>query len=289
MVADETRILLIEDDGGDAALVREMLSRPDRQPIRLAHEQTLADGLCRLEQHRFHLVLLDIGLPDSQGLDTFKRLKNAAPDIPVIVLTGMDDESLGIKLVQMGAQDYLVKGMLNGSMLSRCIRYGIERQHLVVQLEQERLRNARRLEIGRLEKIHEEAFPSTTARLMGQARLREGMPEEFESLTQTYAGLLNRAIEQAVYKADHDIARESRSLAERLGFLRATPRDLVEIHTRVTTSDKALKKIQTSTVYPVEARILLLMIMGDLASHYRIYALGAFPVQKSPPPEKESS
>ena len=287
MLADETRILLIEDDAGDAALVREMLSRPDRQPIRLAHEQTLADGLYRLEQHRFHLLLLDIGLPDSQGLDTFKRLQKAVPDIPVIVLTGMDDESLGIKLVQMGAQDYLVKGKLNGSVLHRCIRYGIERRHLVVQLEQERLRNARRLEIGRLEKIHEEAFPSTTARMMGQVRLREGMPEEFESLTQAYAELLNRAIEQTVYKADHDISRESRSLAERLGFLRATPRDLVEIHTQVTTSDKALKKIQTSTVYPVEARILLLMLMGDLASHYRIYALGAFPVQDSP--EKESS
>lgn len=289
MNGKKIEILLIEDDAGDTVLVREILHQPGRSPVRLTDEPTLAGGLSRLEHQRFHVVLLDIGLPDSQGPDTFKRLQEAAPDIPVIVLTGMDDEAQGIKLVQMGAQDYLVKGGVTGPMLHRSIQYAIERRQLIIQLEKERLKNVQALEIGRLEKIHGEAFPSTTARLMGQARLKDGMPEKFDTLVQTYDGLLNKALEQAVYKVDHDIGRESRTLADRLGFLRATPRDLVEIHTRVLNSGKGLKKTKTDKLYPAEARMLLLRVMGDLASHYRNYALGVSQVRVSPPSERELS
>lgn len=167
MNGKKTEILLIEDDAGDAALGREILSQPDRPPVRLTGEPSLAGGLSRLKHQRFHVALLDIGLPDSQGPDKFKRLQEAAPDSPVIVLTGMDDEAQGIKLVQMGAQDYPVKGGVTGPMLHRSIRYAIERRQLMIRLEQERLKNALIREIGRLKQIHEAAFPSTTTRLMG--------------------------------------------------------------------------------------------------------------------------
>ena len=119
------RLLLIEDNAGDARLLRERLG--DTAGIRFELEVvgTLAAGLTRLEAESFDLVLLDMSLPDSIGLDTFKTVHTHTPAVPIIVLSGLDDEAVAVQTVHEGAQDYLVKSDLDHRLLVRSIRYAI--------------------------------------------------------------------------------------------------------------------------------------------------------------------
>ena len=128
-----TRILLIEDNPGDAKLIEEFLVGKKRTitgvgRFDLVHEVKLADGLKRLSEQDFDIILLDLNLPDSKGMDTFAKLHVEVPDIPTVVLTGLDDEALAVQALQVGAQDYLVKGMLDWGLLARAVHYSIERQ-----------------------------------------------------------------------------------------------------------------------------------------------------------------
>jgi two-component system sensor histidine kinase UhpB len=121
------RALVIEDNPGDARLIHEALTRCPDSPFELWHAGRLGEGLQRLRDGPCDLALLDLGLPDSQGLVTFTRFHQQAPQIPVIVLTGNDDIQQGLEAVQAGAQDYLSKGQLAGNLLARAARYAIER------------------------------------------------------------------------------------------------------------------------------------------------------------------
>src|SRR5688500_6913348 len=116
----------------------EYLSDAPANPFVLEHVQTLADGLERVKRGGIALVLLDLSLPDSFGLDTFARAHEAAPQVPIIVLSGRDDEALAIKTVHEGAQDYLVKGQVDTRLLVRSMRYAIERKRAEEALAKER-------------------------------------------------------------------------------------------------------------------------------------------------------
>jgi signal transduction histidine kinase len=118
---------LVEDNRGDARLIREMLKETGAR-FELAHVERLDEGLKRLGEETFDVVLLDLNLADSQGLDTFVRAHAQAPGVPIVVLTGLADEAIGVKAVQGGAQDYLVKGQVDGDPLVRALRYAIERK-----------------------------------------------------------------------------------------------------------------------------------------------------------------
>ncbi len=127
---DKLTILLIEDNPGDARLIREMLGETKGAPFELVHADRLAAGLARLAAGGFNVILLDLSLPDSNGPDTLIRVHTHAADAPIVVLTGLDDEALGIRLMHEGAQDYLVKGQIDGNLLVRAIRYAIERKQI---------------------------------------------------------------------------------------------------------------------------------------------------------------
>jgi diguanylate cyclase (GGDEF)-like protein/PAS domain S-box-containing protein len=129
------RILLVEDNASDTELIGIMLDKASFFHFELVVVEQLGQALQRLNDERFDVVLLDLGLPDSRGLDTFSRIYAQASDAPIILLTGLDDEALAIQTVQAGAQDYLVKGQMNGHILVRTIRYAVERQQLRLQLE----------------------------------------------------------------------------------------------------------------------------------------------------------
>jgi two-component system cell cycle sensor histidine kinase/response regulator CckA len=130
-------VLLIEDDPDDAMLIQRYLSNAPKVRCEVTHVDRLGKGLECLQGGGFDVVLLDLGLPDaSTGLDTFEKTHAQAPQVPIIVLTGHDDDEFAIEAVQKGAQDYLVKGQVTGVLLGRSIRYAIGRQKLLMQLEQ---------------------------------------------------------------------------------------------------------------------------------------------------------
>ncbi|UBF30491.1 response regulator (plasmid) [Kovacikia minuta CCNUW1] len=120
-------VLLIEDNPGDRRLLQELLRDVASVSIRLEYVDCLSKGLQRLGETHFDLILLDLFLPDSRGFETFTQLHQQEREVPIVVTTGLDDETLALKAVQEGAQDYLVKGQITGELLVRSIRYAIER------------------------------------------------------------------------------------------------------------------------------------------------------------------
>ncbi|HEX7364714.1 MAG TPA: PAS domain S-box protein [Dehalococcoidia bacterium] len=123
-----TKVLLIEDNPGDVRLIREMLAEVKGVSYNLVSAGRLSAGLEYLTKQRFDVILLDLGLPDSQGLETLDKIFAKTPTIPIVVLTGLDDEATANEAVHKGAQDYLLKGDINSRALSRVIRYAVERK-----------------------------------------------------------------------------------------------------------------------------------------------------------------
>ncbi len=124
----EVRVLLIEDNAGDASLLTGQLMRDPLTRWEITHEQQLKDGLLELASRPFDVVLLDLSLPDSAGLDTLTHVLAAAPETPVVVLTGLEDAAVGVEAVRKGAQDYLVKDQISGRALVRAVQYALERK-----------------------------------------------------------------------------------------------------------------------------------------------------------------
>ncbi|MEH2260427.1 hybrid sensor histidine kinase/response regulator [Nostoc sp.] len=183
-------ILLVEDSASDAYLLRRMFLNLDQEQWQMLHVERLSEAIeasrensastlnnSQIEsrkQRRFDLVLLDLGLPDSIGLDTLKEFRAEVPDIPVVVLTGVDDEDLALQALAEGAQDYLVKDQITIQRLVRAIRYAIERSEILNQLceSEERTRQAlaKEQELNELKSnfvamvSHEFRTPMTTIR-----------------------------------------------------------------------------------------------------------------------------
>ena len=130
------RVLLVEDNPADARLVRERLAEATGGPFQVDCVDRLGAGVGRLADGGVDVLLLDLGLPDSQGLATFSKLHARQPAVPVVVLSGAADEQLAIQAVQAGAQDYLVKGTETGQGLTRALRYAIERKRTEEQIRQ---------------------------------------------------------------------------------------------------------------------------------------------------------
>jgi len=129
-----TNVLLIEDNPGDADLVRLRLVE-GQSPVKVNCVNRLSDGLASLTVETPSVVLLDLNLPDSRGAETFRRVMEHSPNVPVVVLSGQDDEALASKALHQGVQDYLIKGNISSKHLERSIRYAVERQALVRALE----------------------------------------------------------------------------------------------------------------------------------------------------------
>ena len=128
------QVLLIEDNPGDADLVRLRLVE-GKTPVNVSCFSRLSDGLASLASQPPTVVLLDLNLPDSHGPETFRKVLAQAPDVPVVILSGQEDESLAMKAIHQGVQDYLIKSDMTSRNLERSMRYAIERQALLRSLE----------------------------------------------------------------------------------------------------------------------------------------------------------
>ncbi|MBD2571331.1 hybrid sensor histidine kinase/response regulator [Anabaena lutea] len=128
------KILLIEDNLAEARLLQEFLKQAQTKEFSLVHVQRLRDAFAELSQQIYDVILLDLTLPDSQGLSSLPLLISHAPSTPIVVLTNTNDEELAIEAVRQGAQDYLVKRQVNPDVLVRSVRYAIERKQVLEQL-----------------------------------------------------------------------------------------------------------------------------------------------------------
>jgi len=140
----EVHVLLIDDDPVQKTFIAALLASSCVDRFRISSVLTLEQGLSAVREEQVDVVLLDLSLPDCSRDETFELFHSSFPDMPVVVLTALQDEERGIQLLKSGAQDYLVKGQVNGPLLCRSLRYAIERKRLSMQLEKtvEELRDA---------------------------------------------------------------------------------------------------------------------------------------------------
>jgi DNA-binding response OmpR family regulator len=146
--AGPLRVLLVEDNAGDASLLREMFSKEKAGSFELTHLLRMSEAVVHLAKGAVDVVLLDLGLPDGHGLDTVRRAHAAAPGVPLIVLTGLDDEALAAAAMAEGAQDYLIKGQIESRALPRALRHAIERCRMQAMIND--LLEVTRLQAGQL-------------------------------------------------------------------------------------------------------------------------------------------
>lgn len=134
--SDICKVLVIDDNPSDVALVHFELEDAAPGVYEVTGAETLAEGLSQVAEREFNVALLDMGLPDSAGMETVRRFLEAATDMPVVVLTGLDDPDVGLQAVQAGAQDFLIKGQVRGELLERAISYARERKAVEGQLRE---------------------------------------------------------------------------------------------------------------------------------------------------------
>jgi signal transduction histidine kinase len=209
-------ILLIEDNPGDARLIKEYLSEVKNITFNFQVSERLIQGIEIVESENIDLVLLDLKLPDSEGLDTFRRIFAAAPHVPIIVLSGLNDETTAIKAVQMGAQDYLVKDKVESNLLIRSIRYAIERKRAEEEhqsLLEQRIRSLSIIEAQENERrrISRELHDGL-GQLLSATKLKLGMfefvqsqnKEKFNELIKEVDSIISKAIVEA-RRISHDL------------------------------------------------------------------------------------
>lgn len=266
------RILLVEDNEDDILLVQRLLAAsPD---VELEMARTLEEAQRAVRQVGVDVVLLDLTLPDSSGMLTLEGLRTSGEQPPVVILTGINEEAIGLEAVKGGAQDYLVKDQLTAPLLLRSMRYAVARQRMLrtlseISREEERLR-----ELYALERLTGEGPSSVTARSFEIRPLRDAAPGPYEEFKNIYATILTDAFESKVFKVDHRIGDRLRRLAEDLGKYRAAPRDVVQIHLEVLQAQMQKETTGRAQAYLEEGRLLVLEFMGNLAAFYRGYFFG---------------
>jgi len=147
MEREHIKVLLVEDNPGDARLIQEMLKEVKDADFELEQASRISEAVKRVTGKGIDVILLDLSLPDSDGLDTFIRVSAKAGEIPIVVMTGLTDRTLAIKAVQGGAQDYLVKGTVDSNLIIHSLRYAIERKKAELKLKelQEQLAQANKM------------------------------------------------------------------------------------------------------------------------------------------------
>ncbi len=272
-------VVSVTADTEDHCLVRQCLMEAPPSVIRdLAFQVNwvphIAQAIALLSVQTIDIILLFIKLPYSQGISALEHCQHQIPHLPVVVLTESKDEALRVQSLQLGAQGYLVKDQIDSRLLVYSIRLAIEQKQQLAALQYNQLKQLQEEEILGLASLADTAKTQITAKLFGLASLREGSPDIFQEVVQQYGALMDLSLEQRTYKVEHNISEQLRTMGEQLGFLKASPRDVIEIHTQVLKDKTHQSTPQKSQAYVVEGRLMVLELMGYLASYYRKYFIG---------------
>lgn len=274
MLSSPCRVLLIEDEPDDIANIQNILkdnrSTFFERGFKLTCAETLSEARQILSQGEFDAILLDLVLPDSRHMNSLEEVQMAASDTPIIVQTALEDEVVAVKALELGACGYLPKIVIEGDLLLYAIRAAIERKWQLANLEQSQRQQQQR-EFDALESL---LIDSDSFSNQYTDSLKQRMPDVFSELEAKYHHLLDRFVEQKIYKVEYELNTQINILIEQLGYLQATPKELISLHTNLLKQKQQDLGQRQSRVYLVEGRYLLLELMGKLAAYYRRYYIG---------------
>lgn len=265
-------VLLVTPGIGSDSSLASALREAEGAQFHTERSADPAEALERLSENGYHALLFDLGTVPGDGLAALVRLRAQARRVPIIVLADASEEALALKTLEAGAQDYLLKPNVHGSLLARCVRYAVERFRLLDELD----RHTREWERTRRD-LAEGDRSTATAGMYGALSIRQLSREVFDELVGNYTHVLDDAVEERTYRVEHHIGDRLRTLAERLGFLRAGPRDVIEVHTEALRRRGYELSVRRFEPYQIEGRILIVELMGNLVSFYRRYSLAGAP------------
>lgn len=274
MLEHSCRVLLVEDEQEDIETVQTMLSDARsaffQRGFELVCAETLAQAKQILFRQEFDVILLDLMLPDSRHINSLREVQTVNSSIPIIVQTALEDEVVAVKALELGACGYLPKIASDRNLLLYGIRTAIERKIKLTHLEKSQAEQQER-EIDVLEQLLRETANLTPPSIDS---LEQRMSDVWAELEERYQKILNQSVEQKIYRVDYELSNQVNVLAQQLGYLQASPRDLIELHTEVLKQKQDKLGQKKSRIFTVEGRYLLLELMGKLAAYYRRYYIG---------------
>lgn len=244
------------------------------RPTDVVTAADLAGALDVLERTPTDLVLLDLALPDSAGLPTLLRVVEQNPGVPVVVVTGTEDDAFGEQALLAGADDYLMKGSYTGAELLRCLRHSLARHRRFLTLVDILAdRDAGAGSLARLAALGAQA-EGPTSRSLGPVSLSEAFPGAHTDAADRYGELIRLKVEEQGLALDYQVSSKARALAGDLGRLRANPRDVVDVHVAAVRHLTNGQPRARARALADSAAILLVEVIGHLAAYYRAQAIG---------------
>ncbi|KWT91954.1 response regulator [Candidatus Magnetominusculus xianensis] len=264
-------LLIIEADAAEVAGIEGLLAEKASVDIKVKHADSFSSASVMLSQDTVDIVLLDLMLPDSELINTYSIVQFLIPEIPIVIFSSTDDVSVAAMALSLGAQDYLVKGTFDGHTLLRSLLYAIERNRLRMDMLKVQYEHGHRQEFMSLERLTGSPKAAITSQMMGKSSLRQSSSETFVNFVNKYCEILDAAVDQRIYKTENKIQDDLLSLSEQLGFLKAGPRDVVEIHSESLKLKLNAVNMAKAQLYLEEGRFIILELMGDLVTYYQNY------------------
>jgi DNA-binding response OmpR family regulator len=256
-------LLLVEDNPGDAQLVNEMLGEVERERYEVVHVPLMALALEALRSKDVDVVVLDLRLPDCEGIATVKAVREIEREVPIVVLTGSDDEKLAMACIDAGAQDYLPKTEVRPQALRRAIGYAITRiRDAQVRRLEDTLASYRTLSSSTQRTV-------VTASLAGTGAVALRNPAAFASVVRSYYALIEPYLLREAERVEASQAAKE-VIVTALGDVNGGPRDLLDMHLAALDQALALHQGPHARSIVFESRLLALEMMGLLVDFYRV-------------------
>ncbi len=268
MAESPLNVLLVEDAETVAELLKIWLTESATTPMQLDRVLLLSEALERLGERTYDVVLLDLNLPDSEGLETVRAVVHHSPTVPIVVLTGAADPGQAIEAVKLGAQDYVVKTHMNGDSIVQSLAHAVERQRRAPRADTQRPRGWIQSEIDRIQQLAGGSWKIDEDE-GGDNSLKGREPEVFEQLAQEYTAALTAIVEAAHRGASHDPSEALASIGAQMADAWAGPADVLALHASVLRSRLSTETVGELKNQPEATRSLGLQFMGHLAASYR--------------------
>lgn len=274
-MADDVHRVVLLDGTSDTAWVEAMLADlGGTHGADVIHCATAATALATLESWTVDLVLVGLGAAPAAALEAIQTIRDADPAVPILAVTSLGEDEVGLLAIRAGAQDYIVQGESN-KRLAQAVAFAIERSRAFDRFEAAKETEAREREFTRLKNLCGPAPLPVSGRSFGSIPLRDRSPQAFLELARHYERVLVASADARTFQQREEIADELNGIADRLGVLNAGPRDVIDVHKMAIAQRLEGVSMGRARAAIEEARMLLLQLMGYLASFYRNLSWGA--------------